>query len=135
MLLREPFPYPRMLEGYSAPVNLFIVASGLRPGPVPLGLPDMTMSVFDFWKNYLYARDSPSFPRIRAIESRVRYLAGMFWASLIGTAGGAVLLFRDGSIWPALISSVLVLALSFALSRARREEASESMLSFVANFP
>jgi predicted membrane protein len=95
------------------------------------------MGVFDFWKAVICHLSPNAFNHIKSLEAKVRFFAGMVSAACICTLIGGVGLAANSWVWsletwPLVCSPVLGVLCWAALRRARKEEVSEVVWSYVA---
>jgi hypothetical protein len=129
------FPYPAVLNSTLESLRQMAGPAGITLPPRIVGpLPDnLPMAVFDFWKNTIRQKSPAGIAYIESLEIRVRYLAGMQWASVVGVLAGIGAFVQSKGPWLLFLSLLLIPAICYALYRARREEANETLLSYLTS--
>lgn len=126
---RTEFPYPQKLGKLLDNLKSGLKESEFNADGAPYIGDNITMSVFNYWKDTLCIEARQAFIYYQTFEARTRFFAGMFWAGCIGTVGGMPAFFHtagdrlpDKSI--ILIFSLLIVAVFGGQFRRVREQES-----------
>jgi hypothetical protein len=130
------FPYEANLKKAIEKLNENVNASRHDLSRVPDLNGGLPIEVFNYWKDRLCIKSPEGFDYYKTFETRVRFFAGMIWASVIGLFGGGYIFFvkRDPQHLSLMLISILLLIIFGSnFSRIRKSEARALLTLYTAH--